>query len=486
MEVHDPDTIYACSFTRAAAVELAGRDTGLRQQNIGTIHSLCYHAIGAPKILETDKDLLKAWNDSHPGLEIGNGDGMLDEAPSRFEPLMQWNHERACLTGRRRPEAFVREWEAFKADNDCIDFADMLMQAPDDIGAEVLFVDEAQDLTPLQWQIVRRWGAEAETFVVVGDDDQLLYQFIGADAATFLQPLPDDQKRHLSHSYRLPRAVHAYSARWIERLGDAREPKAFEPRDADGLVVRSPRGAGEPEALVAEVAGYETGTTMILASCGYLLRPIVEALKAQGVPYGNPYRLKRGDWNPIRRTAQRVLQYADMMGQWSRSGHIPPARYWWTWIEMLAVQDTLQPGAKASLRRMAADDAEMTEDDLAEMFTAASWAAMADGDLDWLEDNVTAQFRKPIQYPRRVIERQGLDALRQEPRTIIGTIHSTKGGQADRVYLLPDISYQAYVSLIEAPATARPALTRMFYVGMTRAREELHLCSPGTRKYVAW
>ncbi|HLC43382.1 MAG TPA: UvrD-helicase domain-containing protein, partial [Methylomirabilota bacterium] len=47
------DSVLVTSFSRAAAAELAGRDLPISPDRIGTLHSHCYHALGAPEIAET-------------------------------------------------------------------------------------------------------------------------------------------------------------------------------------------------------------------------------------------------------------------------------------------------------------------------------------------------------------------------------------------------------------------------------------------------
>ncbi|HUX78338.1 MAG TPA: ATP-binding domain-containing protein, partial [Alphaproteobacteria bacterium] len=65
------------------------------------------------------------------------------------------------------------------------------------------------------------------------------------------------------------------------------------------------------------------------------------------------------------------------------------------------------------------------------------------------------------------------------PPITIGTIHSVKGGEADVVYLYPDISVAAATErMIGAGQESEDSLLRLFYVGMTRAYEELVLMSP--------
>jgi superfamily I DNA/RNA helicase len=69
----------------------------------------------------------------------------------------------------------------------------------------------------------------------------------------------------------------------------------------------------------------------------------------------------------------------------------------------------------------------------------------------------------------------GPRALMDLPKVVVGTIHSVKGGQADVVYLFPDLS-QAGDAQYNRGGAARDSVIRVFYVGLTRAREKLYIC----------
>ena len=62
---------------------------------------------------------------------------------------------------------------------------------------------------------------------------------------------------------------------------------------------------------------------------------------------------------------------------------------------------------------------------------------------------------------------------------IVGTIHSVKGGEADVVYLFPDLS-QAGAAQYERSGAPHDSVIRLFYVGATRARETLYICQRET------
>jgi superfamily I DNA/RNA helicase len=69
--------------------------------------------------------------------------------------------------------------------------------------------------------------------------------------------------------------------------------------------------------------------------------------------------------------------------------------------------------------------------------------------------------------------------LLEDPGVVVGTIHSVKGGQADVVYLFPDLS-RAGNAQYDVAGVFRDSVIRLFYVGATRARETLYICQRET------
>ena len=67
--------------------------------------------------------------------------------------------------------------------------------------------------------------------------------------------------------------------------------------------------------------------------------------------------------------------------------------------------------------------------------------------------------------------------LEQPPQVIIGTIASVKGGEADSVYLWPDLSP---AGIEEWHSRDKSAIYRLFYVGITRAKETLTILAPSS------
>jgi superfamily I DNA/RNA helicase len=80
-----------------------------------------------------------------------------------------------------------------------------------------------------------------------------------------------------------------------------------------------------------------------------------------------------------------------------------------------------------------------------------------------------------VRFPADVATYGGVAALKEAPKIIVGTIHSAKGGEADVVYLFPDLS-RAGSRNYERYGPLRDSVIRLFYVGMTRARDTLYIC----------
>jgi superfamily I DNA/RNA helicase len=502
------ERVLVTSFTRAAAAELVGRELPVPRQNIGTLHAHCYRALNSPEIAELKVD---EWNKDRPQYAVSGGTkGALDESnvdQSYEKPGDELFSHMHSLRARMIPQemwppsvqALAAQWRAWKSDNGLVDFTDMLEMALADIHVapgdpQVLIADEAQDFSKLQLSIIRQWGRHTEYTLVAGDEDQLLYGWCGCTVDAFLKPpVPDSQKRVLQQSFRVPRAVHALAQRWIETVTQ-REPKEYLPRDCDGEVRAQHEGSWRnPEPILADAEKYlaQGKSVMFLAACSYMLDPLKAALRAAGVPFHNPYRKTRGDWNPLARgeksMAGRLLAFLRPReevwgvdtGEWSGENLR-------RWVEIVKSDGLLAHGAKTRIATLSPEDrveidllAQLFEPEAAEqMITVISTGTVEDC-VKWLLDRVLAAKKKATEYPATVLTKKGPRALVEKPQIILGTIHSVKGGQADVVYLMPDLSRAGMVEW-SAPGERRDGVVRQFYVGMTRARESLILCRPAS------
>lgn len=487
-ERYGEDSILVASFTKAAATELGRRDLPLDASHIGTLHALCYHSLGSPTIAEVK---VAEFNDAQTHYRLSDAGRTLDEPDPVFSSdsdriMAQYQTLRATLTRREawplEVTAFATAWERWKNNAGYIDFTDMIelvltegIDPP--FGTSIGFFDEVQDFTPLELALVRHWRDAMDFIVLAGDDDQCIYSFKGASPDAFLNPpVDDDHKRILRQSYRIPAAVHRLSQDWISRA-KFREDKVFSPRDVEGVVERRDdltyRYAAE--ALARELDGQQD--VMVIASCSYQVAPIVRALRDAGIPFHNPYRKARGDWNPIRgggrgtATTERIT--ALLARDWTY-GQVSK------WLPLVKQRGVLTSGRWRDAVAEQPPERRVSEAQLQQMFEPGVVDAIRNDPLGWLPSHVYADKASAIEFPLRLIKRYGLAALRQTPQVVVGTIHSVKGAEADSVYLFPDLSPQGY----EQHERGDDSVRRMMYVGMTRARNRLVICGQSTSQAV--
>lgn len=503
------DGVMVTSFTRAAAREIASRGIEVNPENVGTLHALCYHALGRPELTQKHLD---QWAEYEPRYALtGKLKGSLDQGGS--DEAVSVDHENDQLFAyiqvlraqRKNPSEsrnihvrrFHERWTQWKYDTGYADFTDLLEQAhaqfktaPGD--PRVIFVDEAQDNTPLMLSLLRQWGNHADWFVFCGDDDQTLYRFTGADPAAFLEPLPEEYQTTLGQSFRVPASVHRQAIRLISRIAASkRQKKDYLPRLEEGFFTRRPDNWKNPFDLVDEARSYvaQGKTVAFLASCSYLLAPVIGEMRRRGIPFHNPYRTNRGDWNPLRRGARGRVSSADVVeaflsvcpdGDWTVEQLL-------TWAPQILVSDTglVRGVGKKTLKLLE----QAVKDGQEGLHTChgvidgvlsphAKHAAIK-RDLRWLGDNVVGPRQKSILYPLQVARQGGVGLLQEEPRITVGTIHSVKGGEADVVFLFPDLSRASWLkAVVEGDRDEMDSLYRLFYVGLTRAREGVVVCSP--------
>src|SRR3990167_313713 len=240
------ENIVLCSFTRAAARELAGRDMPIPARNVATLHALAFRALGAPKIITPENKWGKLFQEK-TGLR-------LDARPERGQPTDAPLERLGLLRAQMVPltdarahavQTFAQQWSDFKREHNLSDFDDLIHDAavacPHAPGRPTVFiVDEGQDLNPAQFRLCRAWGAAAgHTFLLAGDPDQTLYQWTGAspDSMTLAAGACCDKRAVLRQSYRVPRAVHAVAQQIVTRI-PVRDEAEYRPRAEEGAVER--------------------------------------------------------------------------------------------------------------------------------------------------------------------------------------------------------------------------------------------------------
>ena len=170
------------------------------------------------------------------------------------------------------------EWNIIKYVDECLrsykenlemyDFTDMLESFPEEgfrscPAFKLCFVDEAQDLSPIQWDIAHILDEKSDRMYCAGDDDQAIYRWAGADVDHFINL--DGGSETLSQSYRIPLEVHRLAERVVGRI-DKRSLKDYEPRvDSLGSVRRI---------FSIEEMDMSEGSWLVLAQAGYQLQPV--------------------------------------------------------------------------------------------------------------------------------------------------------------------------------------------------------------------
>ena len=500
--------IMVCSLTKTAAREASGR-VGLPHEQVGTLHSFAYRAIGGGAVAESKID---EWNEAFPSLSVSGGtvsddvdDNAMDQRGGNNtdgdELMSKLTLLRArCVRQDSWPvdvRMFFKKWSDWKQSCGYIDFSDMIEIATTDTvtapgNPYLIYMDEAQDCSLAESRLLSHWGGAAHKVVVVGDPMQSLYEWRGADPDEFFPAdIPAERKHILAQSYRVPEAVRAEAVRWANRMrGRVPEEyharKYFDGETAFGSVRYSDASLTRNLDDIVRMVDDAKGTVMILASCAYQLKPIITELRAAGIPFHNPYRMRNGAWNPMGGKRGGVSARARILA----FNQINVAGAWTMldiqkWADVLATDGVLKRGAKAEIKAADTNRA-YTWIELSSMlenwFEPESFEPTLNADVKWWYDHLTKAKKPGAAFPVEIFLRRGADALAEQPKVIVGTIHSVKGGEADTVILSPDLSKSGYLEWDAESAGIR----RLFYVGMTRAIENLILLSPASRMAVDW
>lgn len=448
-----PQRIVFVSFTRKAAYEARERvkqEFGFEDDDMPyfcTLHSLAYRMAGLSRFdvmndftwkqfaKETGFDIRRTDHSSIDEGEFEGDDELLHiynvARAKMISPEEEWQ------TGRyTRPlwqvRNFVSKLTLYKQRNGLVDFSDFLdiaMKASPP-AADIVIIDEAQDLTPHQWLFARHIAGDAARVILAGDDDQAIYEWNGAD--------PKQMRRFkaniviLPQSFRVPCAVQRFAKETIEQVRD-RQYKEWRPREEEGTV-------SFLENLDDVSIEPSSGSWYLLARHRRALKALEQAARKSGVVY-----FKDGTWSNQHRSVRAVRSYLTLIR--GRSVSFMDAK-----LVSEFIPDMSPPPAGYQTL----------------VYSDLSWPWGAAPPLPWWQA-LRRMSGEDIAYLRGITARgESLDA---PGKVVINTVHGVKGGQADNVVLFGPTTKR-----IQAEETINPdAETRVRYVGITRAKQNLYV-----------
>lgn len=455
-----PESIGFFTFTKKAVTE--GKQRAMAKFSISdkdlpyfrTLHSLAFRQLGLTResvVSNTDiKDLNEKLNLRLTGrttTDDGHLFGMTHDdrlafienlARMRNIPLEQQWHEVEDAVGWFELERFARGLQLFKEDRLLVDYTDMLykfLHEGDVPSLDVMFVDEAQDLSPLQWAVVRKVAEKAKKIYVAGDDDQAIYKWAGADVDYLINNSKNAMV--LKQSYRVPSSVHEVASRCIGQVR-SRIHKEWTPRKDKGIVRWEP---------TIELVDMEKGDWLVLARTNYLLEDVDEYCRNEG-------------W------------FFEVKGRPSISEAKVRAVIYW---ERLRKGETVSLNECANILKYVKVDKykklDLLDSDLTMQYQdlKSHFPDLPEG--NWY-DVFTLLSPSEVSYIRAMLRRG--EKITKQPRIRLSTIHAAKGGEATNVVLLTDITTRVYKNYQQNPDDEN----RVFYVGVTRTKENLYLIEP--------
>ncbi|WP_439028536.1 UvrD-helicase domain-containing protein [Haloarchaeobius sp. DT45] len=382
----------------------------------------------------------------------------------------------------------IRAWRKYKGDNELVGFADMLERVEQRSllpNVDYLVIDEFQDITTLQHRVYDEWRPHMKGVLIAGDDDQVVYAWQGADPDLLLDAEPDEDII-LPNSYRLPSRILNIVNREIRHI-EKRQDKDLKPRKEGGVV----EAVQNPSMLdlvrnVRRTIQNDDGTVMILFRARYQMFQFIDEFITEGIPFKS--------LTDQRMWTDRLDDYVTAVEQIEAGENI-------NGLQARRLADMLQESAFGTNERDeffdAIDDAQ--EDAGVEDLTDLSISPdLVSDHVPFMPGPASASdmVRKVTSFQRKSMkayfatgEHRGMD--RDHVR--VGTIHSAKGREADHVFMGTDLTEKVVEQMVatvdedELPADVEftkttspvPILTdnerRVFYVGMSRARERLVL-----------
>ena len=459
----DPNRIGYFAFTQKAAYE--ARDRAMEKFNLSeddlpyfrTLHSLAFRRLGIRKenVMQSHhyQDLGKKIDFPVDYLEYDDEEGGIFTTKSDYLRILQLAKLRNISFEKQydlqehtqdvefeKLRILAHELERYKKEYNLIDFNDMILKfikSDASPAFDVVFIDEAQDLSLMQWDMAKSiWNKSGDSYIA-GDDDQAIFRWAGADVDSFIAQ--KGKFLNLTESFRVPRKIHDLALNLIGRVSNRLE-KNWSPRLSEGSLTRHPD---------FDHIDMSKGEWLVLARTKFMLNDLEEVLYRKGLFYKNKFK----------RSYEQDLY--DSITNWEKLRQGASLEY--DKIEKIFSFMSPRNLQKEKMFGMVKDSFyNLTQ--LKKDFGLLTQAV-------WYEALDDASSRK-IEYIRKM--RSNNEQLSKKPRILLSTIHGVKGGEAQNVVLLSDLSLNTQKGYERNPDDEN----RLFYVGATRTKENLHIVEP--------
>jgi len=468
-EGYRPEEIGYFAYTKKAANEAIDRATSKFEYEekdfewFRTLHSMAFKQLNL-----TTKSVMKDRNYKELGKKLqikeflnannqieDNGQSMQKNPFMRIIELArnnmvnintQWRRSQGHVEGGfEELERIYETYIDYKQEHELYDFNDMLLELVNEgvvPSLPVIIIDEAQDLSMLQWYAVILLAKSTKHIYIAGDDDQAIFKWAGA-IPEMLMRTPGN-KKVLNQSFRIPKRVYDVAESVANKI-KVRVKKEWSPTSKTGDVTHY--------SSIEYVPFNKDGEYYVLARTKYVLQKVEEYFKREGIIYNR--------FNKNKSISEKVC-YA--INCWNK----------------LVNGDTISLGGAKNMYKYIAGDGPIKrgfktwdkalEDDIVVSYNdlVNNHGLRVPKDLAW-NDVLTLINEDVILYIRKC-ERRGQD-INAIPKIKILTIHGSKGGEADNVVLLSELSRKSHTSLLKNGDDER----RVFYTGITRTKKNLFL-----------
>tara|TARA_R100000008_G_scaffold76175_1_gene55854 strand:+ start:2238 stop:3665 length:1428 start_codon:yes stop_codon:yes gene_type:complete len=275
-----------------------------------------------------------------------------------------------------------------------------------------IFIDEAQDLSPLQWKLYDVLKKRSQDVYLAGDDDQAIFAWAGADVGRFIKE--PAKEKVLCYSKRISSSVQEQSTIPVSRISGIRKQKEYFPRDY--------KGTSQYISNLNQV-NLNKDKWLILTRTKSNLLEIMKELKKRNLYF---------ETNKGKSFKVRLYKAAVNYTRW-------------------CMDEALEPSAIKDIQDFIPDRNWDSKKPWYEVFTKAS--------------------DKEVNYIRSLIEKN--EKLTEGARIWLSTIHAIKGGEEDNVILSLHQGDKIQKAIKRSKDKADEE-ERVWYVGITRARNNLY------------